>query len=150
MVDSKMEALRKKGLLKGDQKPYKKGHWKDYKRYKLKIIITNDWKKTPEEVVFEYNKRGGAERKFDFMKNDFGWKLPPFMKMNENAVFMIASALANNIFRGMVELFKKQVPELKSNARLKEFQFIFIDVACSVIDKTYVFFNTNIAYEKLM
>lgn len=149
-IDEKMKRLKSKNLLKGDAKTYKEGEWKKYKEYKIKIIITNDYKKTPEELVIEYNKRGDAERKFDFMKNDFGWKYPPFMKMNENAVFMFAAALANNIFRGMVSLFKKRIPQLRLNARLREFQYIFIDVACAYINKTYVFYNTDIEYELLI
>ena len=83
-------------------------------------------------------------------KNDFGWRLPPFMNMNENTVFFIAASLANNIFRGMVRVFKKSIPELRLNMRIGKFQSIFIGVACSLINDTYEFYNTDIAYEKIM
>ena len=82
-------------------------NWKEIDGYYYKFFITNYFKKSSEELIIEYNKRGNSERKFSFIKNDFGWRLPPFMHMNENTVFMIASALANNVFRGMVVLFRK-------------------------------------------
>jgi len=47
-------------------------------------------------------------------------------------------------------MFKKVIPQIGLKSRLKEFQFIFIHVACAYIDKTYIFYNTDIEYEKLM
>lgn len=146
----KLGRLAEKSKLKEAGKPYNEGKWSVIGRFKYKFFITNDFTKTCEELIVEYNKRGMAERVFSFMKNEFAWRLPPFMNMNENTVFMIASALANNIFKGMVKLFKKYIPQVKLNTRLKEFQFVFIDVACAYIDKTYIFYNTDIEYEKLM
>jgi len=148
-VEIKLRDLDKKGLLKGHTK-YPEGLWKEHKGYNYKVIITNDFDKPPEEIIYDYNKRGNAERKFDFMKNDFGWRLPPFMNMNENTVFLIAASLANNIFRGAMKVFKKHIPELRLNARLKSFQFIFINVACELANGVYKFFNTDIAYEKII
>ncbi|HKC67628.1 MAG TPA: transposase, partial [Bacteroidia bacterium] len=150
IIENKMKLLKEKKLLKSKNRAYKQGDWKAYKQYKIKLIITNDLKTAPEEIIMAYNKRGGAERKFDFMKNDFGWEYPPFMKMNQNAVFMFAAALANNIFRGMVILFKKKIPELRLNARLSDFQFVFIDVSCAIVNGVYEFYNTDIAYEKII
>ncbi|MDP1746049.1 MAG: transposase [Bacteroidota bacterium] len=150
MIEIKMKGLSDRKLLKGEGRAYKLGKWKPYKKYNLKLIITNDWKKTPEELIVEYNKRGDAERQFDAMKNDFGWRFPPFMNMNENTVFMIAAALANNVLRGILNVFKKKLPELRLNTRLRDFQFIFIDVACEYINNTFIFYNTDMAYEKIM
>ncbi|MFI5142040.1 MAG: hypothetical protein ACHQII_06755, partial [Bacteroidia bacterium] len=115
-----------------------------------KFFVTNDFKKSAEEIVNEYNKRGDAERKFSYMKNEFGWRLPPFQWMNENNVFLIAASLANNIFVGMRNMFKKVIPQIGLKSRLKDFQFVFMDVACAYINKTYIFYNTDIEYEKLM
>jgi hypothetical protein len=84
------------------------------------------------------------------MKNDFAWRLPPFSNMNENAVFLIAASLTNNIFKGCLALFKKQLPELRLNSRIRDFQFTFIDVACAYIDRTYIFYNSDIDYQRLM
>lgn len=150
LVKEKLNILSKKKILKEQGKPYVDKHWKEIDGYLYKFFITNDFKVSCEEIVIEYNKRGNAERKFSFMKNDFGWKLPPFMNMNENAVFMIAAALANNIFRGMVRLFKKILPELRLNARLPHFQFVFMNVSFSYVDKTYIFYTMDIDYQKLM
>ena len=149
-VDEELKRLNKKKALKEPGKTYVDIHWKEIDGYLYKFFITNDFDKPAEEIVVEYNKRGNAERKFSFLKNDFGWRLPPFMNMNENAVFMIAAALANNIFRAMVLLFKKDVPQLRLNARLREFQFIFINVACAYINDQFVFFEQDILYDKLM
>lgn len=149
----KMKKLRKlaaKKALKEPGKTYNEGKWMVIENYKYKFFITNDFEKSCEELIIEYNKRGMAERVISFMKNDFAWRLPPFMNMNENAVFMIAASLANNIFRGMVKAFKKIIPELRLNSRLKDFQFVFIDVACAYVDKTYIFYNTDIDYESLI
>jgi hypothetical protein len=149
-VKDKLNFLSKKKALKEPGKPYVDTNWKEIDGYVYKFFVTNDFKKSSEEIVLEYNKRGNAERQFSFMKNDFGWNLPPFMKMNENTVFCIAAALANNIFRGMVKTFNKVLPELRLNSRLLDFQYVFIDVACAYIDKTYIFYYTDIEYEKLM
>jgi hypothetical protein len=146
----KLMKLARMNKLKEAGKPYSEGKWTIIGRYMYKFFITNDYSKQAEELIQEFNKRGFAERVFSFMKQDFAWKLPPFMNMNENTVFMIAASLANNIFRGVVIQFKKHIPKLRLNARLKEFQFIFIDVACAFIDKTYIFYNTDIEYELLI
>lgn len=150
LIKSELNRLSKKGALKELGKPFIDKHWKEIDGYLYKFFITNDEDKTSEGIVLEYNKRGNAERKFSFLKNDFGWHLPPFMNMNENSVFMITASLANNIFRAMVMTFKKELPELRLNARLPEFQFIFIDVACEFKNNTFIFYNTDIAYEKIM
>jgi transposase len=149
-IEQQMNELSKRNLLKSNNRGYQLGEWKEYKKYKVKLIITSDRAKTPEELILEYNKRGNAERQFDAMKNDFGWRLPPFMKMNENTVFMIAAALANNIFRGIVRTFKKDIPQLRLNARLREFIFTFIDVVCAYVNGKYEFYNTDIAFEKIV
>jgi len=124
--------------------------WVNYKGYDYKLIITNDFKKSPEELILEYNKRGGAERNFEFMKNEFAWELPPFGNMNENTIFLIAASLTNNLYRGVVVIFRKEIPSLRLNARLSTFQFEFINVSCFIIEGMYDFGNVDIAYEKLM
>lgn len=149
IVKENMNRLYKSKKLKELTPPYDDTNWKEIGGYYYKFFITNDFKKSSEEIIVEYNKRGNAERKFSFLKNDFGWKFPPFMNMNENTVFLIAAALANNIFRGVVKLFKKVIPQLRLNARLPDFQFVFIDVACAYKDRTYIFYNTDIDYQKL-
>ncbi len=72
------------------------------------------------------------------------------MNMNENTIFLFATSLTNNIFRAMVRIFKKIVPELRLNARLPDFRFVFINVSCEYIDGYFDFGNVDIPYEKLM
>lgn len=146
----RLKKLSKKKVLKESGKPYADTNWKEIGDYHYKFFITNDYDKPAEEIVNEYNKRGNAERQFSFMKNDFGWKIPPFMNMNDNTVFMIAAALANNIFRAMVMFFKEDVPQLKLKGRLREFQETFINVVCAYVDDCFVFFEEDILFEKLM
>lgn len=149
-VEKIMTELEKKKKLKSYNDKYPLGKWKILGKHKVKLIITNDYFKSPEEIVKEYNKRGAAEKEFDYMKNDFGWKLPPFQKMNENAVFFIASALANNVMRAMVMKFKKVIPELRLEARLYDFVFSFVIVCVSYINKQYVFYDAQFDYVKLL
>lgn len=147
--NKKLRALAAKKVLKEFNPGYPDTNWKEINGYQYKFYITNDFKRSSEEIILEYNKRGNAERKFSFMKNDFGWKFPPFSNMNENTVFLIAASLANNIFRGIVTLFKKHIPQLRLNSRLPDFKYVFIDVACAYQDRTYIFYNTDIDYQKL-
>lgn len=151
MIKEKIKRLAKKGVLKEMGKPYEDMNWKEIDGYLYKFYITNDYDKTSEEIIREYNKRGNAERKFSFMKNDFAWKQLPFDEMNHNTVFLISAALANNIFRGALELFKDRVPGMKLTNRLPEFRELFINVGCAYIRKIFVFFNNNdIPYDELM
>jgi hypothetical protein len=105
--------------------------------------------KDPKELLLEYNKRGGSERNFDYIKNDFAWRWPPFMHINQNTVFLIAAAMANNLFRGAINLFKSVVPQLRVNMRFRTFKYIFIDVACELINGIYEFDNTKVPFEKI-
>lgn len=151
-IKEKLNELSKKKALKESGKNYFDRHWKEIDGYQYKFYVTNDFKRSSEDIVKEYNKRGDAERKFSFMKNDFGWKYPPFMNMNENTVFFILAALANNVFRSMVKIFNKIIPELRLNTRLPDFQFVFIHVSCyyNNNDGYYEYDNTDIPYELLM
>lgn len=149
-IEKKMKEMSKRNLLKIDNKTYALGKWKVYKGYKYKLTITNDYDLSDEELLIEYNKRGNAERQFSFMKKDFGWKLPPFKRMNENTVFMIAAALANNVFRGVMATFKEKLPEIKLTYRRKTFQKLFIDVICLYTSEIYEFINPKFDYKKIM
>ena len=143
--------MDKKLLLKEGAGLYDEGKWKEIGGYKYKFIITNDFQRLPEQLMIEYNHRGTSERQFSFMKQDFGWRMPPFCKMKHNTVFLIASALANNIFRAMVRIFIGDVPGMKFSQRLKEFIKNFILVACEYINgEVYEFSKSKINYEKIM
>lgn len=132
--------------LKSKKNPAK---WIKKGDYSYKLIITNDWDSSAEDIVKFYNQRGTSEQIFDTLKNDFAWRLPPFCCMNQNTVFLIIAALTNNVYQALIHKFNKHVKDIRLNAKLKDFIFTFISVACEIIDDTYVFYNTDIAYEKI-
>lgn len=152
-VEEHFKRLQKENprALKGRTKPFKRAEWKKHGSYKYKLLITNNRIQKQTEVMEAYNKRGTAEQQFAAMKNDFGWRLPPFSRMEENTVFMITSAIANNVFRGLVRRYKKILTDLRLETRLKAFVYAFVSVACENIgNETYVYYNAEWEYEKLI
>ena len=123
--------------------------WIKGEEYAYKILITNDFESSPEEIFKFYNQRGASEKNFDVLKNDFGWKFPPFCNMNENSVFLLIAALTNNVYQAMINFLGKEIKEIRLNARLREFIYVFMSVACELTDTEYVFFDTDILYEKI-
>lgn len=97
--------------------------------FEYRCILTNDWDMTDEEVILYYNQRGAQERILDDQNNGFGWSHLPKSFMNENAVFMILTAMARNFYQ-----FLLQNPVLeeefgvKKTSRIKKFIFRFITV----------------------
>lgn len=147
--ERRLEKLKREDKLKAPNKRYVSTKWNTIKDFKYKMIATNDFETSGEELLYLYNQRGDSERKFSFMKNDFGWKYPPFMNMNENTVFFILSALANNVFRAIAELYKEEISDLKLNARVRKFQKAFIDAIAIYNDGEWVFYNTKIDFGKI-
>ena len=145
----RLKVLDKNKKLKSKNRRYQEGNWNELVDYQYKMITTNDWVTPAEELILFYNNRGTAERQFSFMKNDFGWKYPPFAKMNENTVFMIISALANNIFRSIVIKLESKIPEIKSTIRIKTFKQIFIQVIAIFIDSQWNYVDTIIDYREI-
>ena len=145
-----MELLKENSKLKQHGKKYTEMHLKKIGGFTYKFYVTNDFQKTSEEIVYEYNKRGDAERKFSYMKQEFGWRLPPFMWMEENNVFLIVAALANNVFVGIRSLFNEKISQISLKARLREFRFIFIDVVCEIRNNSYRFHCTDIEFAKIL
>jgi len=92
-------------------------------------ILTNDWQSTEKEVIEYYNQRGGSEKLFDIMNNDFGWKHLPCSFMNENTVYLIIMAMAKNFYNYFVENVAKYFEDIMPTTRLKRFIFRFISVA---------------------
>lgn len=149
LIKNKLEALENDGKLKRNNKRYSEGEWNEVRGFQYKMITTNDFETPAEDLIYLYNQRGDAERKFSFMKNDFGWNLPPFMHMNENTVFFIISALANNVFRAVALLFDKHIDELELNARVRRFQKAFIDTVAMFIGGKWTYYSTKIDFEKI-
>ncbi len=146
-----LNELRKKKLLKEPAKAFQDKHWKKIGDYEYKFFVTNDFEKSSEEIVIEYNKRGTSEQKFHFMKEDYGWELPPFSKMNENTVFLIASSIANNIIKSSLIMFLKEVPMLNRQSGLQNFVAYFVIASCTYKGGgLYEFDVGDIDYVKLM
>jgi len=89
-------------------------------------IMTNDFVKSNDEIVFFYNQRGAIEREFDVLKNDFGWKHMPFSELEQNTVFLLISAMCRNLYGYIINKFSNLFVHLKANFRIKKFIFRFI------------------------
>lgn len=149
-MSEKMLELKNNDVLKAPNKRYKDTFWKENKEFRYKLYITNDFDSSVEDIILKFNLRGDAERKFSFMKQDFGWKWPPFQNMNENTVFFILTAIANNVYRGFHKKYYKHIPELELNVRVNIFRKNFIKVLCYFIDEnTIEYRGTNIDFSKI-
>jgi hypothetical protein len=124
--------------------------WDKKDGYYYKCVLTNDWAENEAVLINEYEDRGGFERNFDYMKNDFGWKILPFSKLNENLVYMIVGAITSNLYRGFLQFAVKVEKSLKDKIRLDTFFRQFMSVTCLIIAGEYQYLNTEIAYEKLI
>ncbi|MBU0488023.1 MAG: IS1380 family transposase [Bacteroidetes bacterium] len=94
-----------------------------------RTILTNDWESDEKQVIEYYNQRGKSEKLFDVMNNDFCWKHLPCSFINENASFLIITALIKNFYNYLVAKISKVFGEIKPTTRLKRFIFRFISVS---------------------
>jgi hypothetical protein len=92
-------------------------------------ILTNDRESTEKGVIEYYNQRGGSEKNFDVLNNDFGWNHLPCSFMNENTVYLIIMAMAKNFYNYFIEKVANVFEDIKPTTRLKHFIFRFISVA---------------------
>ena len=137
-----------------DKKPKTKDMFTDDTKLYL-FILTDNWLMTEKEVIEFYNARGGEEKNFDVLNNDFNWANMPFSFLNENTVFMQLTALTNIIYKYMANWLSSKVDWFKSNFRLKKFILRFITVASKwnyrgrewklilFTDKNYELFDTS-------
>jgi hypothetical protein len=89
-------------------------------------ILTSDYDMTAGGIVNFYGQRGAAEREFDVLKNDFGWKNLPFSKLEQNTIFLLFTAICKNIYTYLIRLFSSKSNSLKPTFRIKKFIFRFI------------------------
>lgn len=73
--------------------------------YNYHPILTNDFEMSDDEVVFFYNQRGAIEKEFDVLKNDFGWNIMPFSRLEHNNVYLILTAMCRNLYAHVIEAF---------------------------------------------
>ncbi len=114
------------------------------------LILTNDFEKSTDDVVFFYNNRGAIEREYEVLKYDFGWNKLPFSKLAENNVYLLVTAMCKNIYHYLINHFSKTVLNLKPNFRLKKFIFRFITIPAKWIKKSrqnYLNIYGNIAFK---
>ncbi len=89
-------------------------------------VITNDHDTETKNALNFYYHRGSAERQFDVLKNDFGWKKLPFSKLSENTVFLYFSAMCSNLYKMIIPKLSKRYSNVKSSYRMKRLIFNFI------------------------
>ncbi len=120
--------------------------------YTYRCILTNDYESSVEEIVAFYNQRGAAERIFDDMNNGFGWNRLPKSFMNENAVFLIMTALIHNFYKKLMDGNRHLAAfGLKATSRIKAFVFQYVSVAAKWVRtaRKHVLnlYTDNTAYE---
>lgn len=91
-------------------------------------ILTNDFEKTKDEIVYFYNQRGAIEKEFDVLKNDFGWNNIPFSKLEQNTVFLLFTAICRNLYGYIIQVFSIRFKCLSASFRIKKFIFRFITI----------------------
>ena len=96
--------------------------------YVYRCIATNDWGNSEADIIRYYNKRGASERNFDCQNNDFGWARLPFSFLNENTVFLVATAILKNFYLHLLTVIGSRVEGLDGKARLKRFIRTFVTV----------------------
>lgn len=120
--------------------------------YTYRCIPTNDWNMEDEQVIRYYNERGASERVFDQMNNDFGWSSLPKSFMNENAEFLLITAMAHNFYHYLVSIPLMALFGIEPTSRIKRFIFKFISVPAKWIKtaKIHVLkFYTSRPYDKI-
>lgn len=100
-----------------------------------RAIITNDDQMSDEEIVFYYNQRGGSEKIFDQMNNDFGWGNLPFSFLEQNTVYMLITAMCRNFYLYFLEKIASKISFIENTFRLKKFIFRFVVVPYKWIKK---------------
>ena len=101
-----------------------------------RAILTNDTVSCDKDVIEYYNQRGAAEKVFDEMNNDFGWKKLPFSFLEQNTVFMLVIAMCRNFYLHLLSVFSEKVSFVKTTYRLKKFIFRFVIVPFKWIRKS--------------
>ena len=121
--------------------------------YTYRCILTNDHTSSTREIVEFYNLRGGKERIFDEMNNGFGWSHLPKSFMNQNAAFLLLTALIYNFYKHLLSLIPVADFGLKNTSRIKTFVFKFVSVAAKWIKSSRQnvlnIYSNNRAYANL-
>jgi len=134
-----------------EDKDKKIAKWKLVGDYLYKFILTNDFESNELDLILNYHKRGGFERNFDYLKNDFGWGIIPFSTMNQNLVYLIMCALANNVYRAFLKIAAITYEKvIKITYRLDAFFRKFIKGTVEVTNGKFDFSRAKLDYQKIM
>jgi len=121
-------------------------------RYVYRCILTDDWEHTEKKIIELYNKRGGREKDFDMLNNDFMWKHLPCSWMKENAVFMLLMAMCKNFYTCLIAKLAALFFGLRPTSRVKSFVYHFITVPAKWVRRSRTWqlnFYTDRPYDKL-
>ena len=143
----RMVVQRTRAKEKGNDTPDMFGE-----RYIYRCILTDDREHTEKEIIGLYNKRGGREKDFDVLNNDFMWKHLPCSWMKENAVFMILMAMRKNFYTYLIAKLAALFFGLRPTSRAKNFVYHFITVPAKWVRRSRTWqinFYTDRPYDKL-
>jgi hypothetical protein len=117
--------------------------------YYYKFIINSEEYASPYEVVNNYNERGASEVVFAAMKQDFGWNIPPFGKLNHNLVYLLITAMANTVYEGLLKFFSQKIYELGHTIRIRTFfeQFISVRFSYDEVEGRYTFHRKKVGFD---
>jgi hypothetical protein len=76
--------------------------------YEYRAILTNNTQWTASEIAQFYNHRGYIEKRFDMLKNDFGWNNMPFSILKQNTVFLYLTAICRNLYHNIIRYFSEK------------------------------------------
>ena len=72
--------------------------------------------------------RGGTEKIFDELNNDFRLAKIPFSFLYENTVYMMLMAMCRNFYISLIEKISIKIPFIQTSFRLKKFILRFMVV----------------------
>jgi hypothetical protein len=125
--------------------------WKPLNSYYYKFVITNDDEISPQKLFEEYHKRGASEKIFDELKNDFGWRILPFSKINENLAYLQITAFTSIIYQGMLRIFSKEFKQIKPTIRLDKFKKEFIRAfAFAYVEGVLNYYGVDLDFQKIV
>jgi len=111
----------------------------EQQRYKLHGIVTNDWKRTANELVlWHWERCGKSEEVHAVLKHDLAGGRFPCGHIGGNAAWWAITVLAYNLNTAMKRLVLEQTrmskPGTWATKRLKAIRFAFIHLAGRVVD----------------
>jgi transposase len=124
----------------------------DERKYSYKYTITNDNEIGEYDLLKEYHARGNAEKNFANLKDQFGWRILPFSKLNENHVYLLMTAICHNLFQAILKIYNKLSKGfVEKNIELKTFRLMFLNVRCKITRKgKFEFSNFKVELEAIL